>query len=64
MSSEYEDRSARRVEEMNEREVGEFLRRSSVSHLECAINLMMTHMSAPDAISVLEAEIDLLREHG
>lgn len=37
-----------------------YLRRSSITFLECAINLMMTHMNRDEVSSILRAEADML----
>lgn len=56
------DAAERRVAEMNEHETGEFLRRSSTTYLECAINLCLSHMGAEEVAELLESEAVLLRE--
>ena len=43
-------------------EAAEFLRRSSIVYMECAVSLMLTHMSVVDVISVLRSELEQLQE--
>lgn len=40
----------------------DFLRRSSLTYLECCISLMLTHMSKEEAAAILETEARLLRD--
>lgn len=42
----------------------EFLRRSSLTYLECCISLMLTHMPREEVTTVLEREAQMLRELG
>lgn len=42
----------------------DFLRRSSLTYLECCISLMLTHMPREEVTTVLEREAQILRELG
>lgn len=52
------------VEALSKRETEEFLRRSSLTYLECCISLMLTHMSIEETATVLERQAVNLREWG
>ncbi len=41
----------------------QYLERTSIRFLECAIHLMMTHLSVSRAIELLQAQIDILKEY-
>jgi hypothetical protein len=45
-------------------QVDDFLKRSSITFLECAINLMATHMSKEEIAATLEEEARLVKEMG
>ncbi|MDW9772564.1 hypothetical protein GOA89_11495 [Sinorhizobium meliloti] len=47
-----------------ERETGEYLRRQSIAFLECAVNLCATSMPLDTVADLLEAQAEMLREHG
>lgn len=49
-----------RLNRIAEQATDDFLHRSSVTFLECAINLMMTHMHKDDVAAILRAEADML----
>lgn len=42
-------------------ETAAFLRRASVTYLECCVSLMMTHLSREEVAAILEQEADMLR---
>lgn len=42
----------------------DFLRRRSITFLECAIDLMLTHMSTKEVKELLKAQIELINEFG
>ncbi|ESZ14296.1 hypothetical protein [Mesorhizobium sp. L48C026A00] len=46
---------------MAEREAAAFLRRTSITYLECCVSLMMTHLEREEVASILEKEADMLR---
>ncbi|TPM89849.1 hypothetical protein [Mesorhizobium sp. B2-1-3A] len=54
----------RRLDELSEAAVADYLRRASTTYLEACIALMLTSMSAEDAAQILEAEAQDLRELG
>jgi len=52
----------KRLEEMAEEATAAWLCRSSITYLECAISLMLTHMSKEAVVEVLRAETKMLEE--
>lgn len=54
----------KRLEEMAEEATAEWLCRSSITYLECAVSLALTHMSKEAVIEVMRAEIKMLEELG
>lgn len=54
--------SEKRLEEMAEEATAFWLARSSISFLECAIHLLLTHMTKDQVIEVLKTEIEMLDE--
>jgi hypothetical protein len=54
----------RDVERVAEAATADFLRRSSITYLECAIAVMLTHMSREEVIAILDQEADDLEEFG
>lgn len=42
----------------------EFLRRSSLTYLECCVSLMLTHLSREEVATILEREAEMVRELG
>jgi len=58
-----EDEEHKRLTQLCEEQREEFLRRSSVRFLECAVNLCVSHMSMEDVAQLLESQAALLREH-
>ncbi|WP_287237165.1 hypothetical protein [Mesorhizobium sp.] len=54
-------RSAKDIEQMAERETAAFLRRASITYLECCVSLMMTHLELEEVATILEKEADMLR---
>jgi hypothetical protein len=54
-----------KIEEIDaicERQKEDFLRRSSLTYLECCISLMLTHMSVEEVAAILERQAETLRE--
>lgn len=51
-----------RIDRMTEQAVEDYLHRSSVMFLECAINLMLTHMSKEAVAEILHTEADMIEE--
>ncbi|WP_246673710.1 MULTISPECIES: hypothetical protein [unclassified Mesorhizobium] len=54
-------RSAPDIDEMAEQETAAYLRRASITYLECCVSLMMTHLQREEVASILEQEADMLR---
>ncbi|MBW8908937.1 MAG: hypothetical protein JF620_07935 [Mesorhizobium sp.] len=54
-------RSAKDIEQIAERETAAYLRRASVTYLECCVSLMMTHLQREEVAAILEQEADMLR---
>ncbi len=54
--------SDKRLDEMPEEATAEWLCRSSITYLECAISLMLTHMTKEAVVEVLRAETKMLEE--
>lgn len=54
--------SQKRLDEMAEEATAFWLARSSITFLECAIHLLMTHMTKEAVIEVLRAETKMLEE--
>jgi len=50
------------LDRLAEQETAHFLRRSSLTYLECCVSLMLTHMAKEDVAALLEREAELLRE--
>jgi len=51
-----------RLERLSEEQKSEFLRRSSITYLECCIGLMLTHLPREEVAEILEREADMLRQ--
>lgn len=56
------NRSQKQLDEIAARETAAFLRRASVTYLECCISLMLTHLAREDVASILEQEAEMLRQ--
>ncbi|KXF79144.1 hypothetical protein ATN84_05280 [Paramesorhizobium deserti] len=52
------------LNDMSRQQTEVYLRRSSIGFLECAINLMATHMPLKDVADILEAEAKSIKELG
>ena len=52
------------LDELVKREHDEYLRRSSIRFLECAIHLCASHMPMPSVADLLEEQAKQLREWG
>jgi hypothetical protein len=55
-------RSAKDIDQMVAAETAAFLRRASITYLECCVSLMMTHLQREEVASILEQEADMLRK--
>ncbi|WP_225248192.1 hypothetical protein [Mesorhizobium sp. J8] len=54
-------RSVKDIEQMAAVETAAFLRRASITYLECCVSLMMTHLQREEVATILEQEADMLR---
>ncbi|WP_214476715.1 hypothetical protein [Mesorhizobium sp. dw_380] len=54
-------RPAKDIDHVAERETAAYLRRASITYLECCVSLMMTHLQREEVASILEQEADMLR---
>lgn len=52
------------LDRADEEAIDAFLHRSSVTYLECSINLMLSHMTIPQVAEILRAQAELLEELG
>lgn len=52
----------KRLEQMAEEATAEWLCRPSITYLECAISLMLTHMTKEAVLEVMRAETKMLEE--
>jgi hypothetical protein len=50
------------IDQLAAEETAAFLRRSSITYLECCVSLMMTHMGRDEIAAILEQEADMLRQ--
>ena len=50
------------IDDIAKRETASFLRRASVTYLECCISLMLTHLQREEVASILEAEAIMIRD--
>lgn len=55
-------RSMEELNRLSETETAAFLKRSSVTYLECCISLMLTHLPREEVIQILVGEAEMLRE--
>jgi hypothetical protein len=54
----------RKIDRLSREQTNEFLRRSSITYLECCVSLMLTHLSREEVASILEQEANMVRELG
>lgn len=52
----------RRLNNLSARLTDDYLRRSSVTYLECVVGLMLTHMTKEEVARMLEAQAKMVRE--
>jgi len=52
------------IERLAQQKTKEFLRRSSITYLECCISLMLTHLDREEVASILEGEASMVRDLG
>ncbi|TPM30005.1 hypothetical protein FJ967_27410 [Mesorhizobium sp. B2-3-4] len=55
-------RSVKDIDRLAAEETAAFLRRASITYLECCVSLMMTHMGRDEIAAILEQEADMLRK--
>lgn len=53
-----------RIDRLAESATADFLRRSSLTYLECCIAVMLTHLGHEEVAAILEREAKDLREFG
>lgn len=53
-----------KLEDLSRQRVEDYLRRASITYLECCVGLMLTHLSHQKVAEILEQEARLLREFG
>jgi len=54
----------RKIDRLSREQTNEYLRRSSITYLECCVSLMLTHLSREEVASILEQEAQMVRELG
>ena len=52
------------LERISQDQTENYLRRSSLTYLECCVSLMLTHMTMEEVAAILEQEARLVRELG
>lgn len=52
------------MDRMAREQTEDYLRRSSITYLECCLSLMLTHLSRDEVAAILEAEARMIRELG
>lgn len=50
------------IDRLGRQQIEAYLRRSSLTYLECCISLMLTHMTRDEVAEILEAEARIVRE--
>lgn len=50
------------INSLAQAETDAFLKRASITYLECCMSLMLTHMSREEVARILVAEAEMLRE--
>ncbi|MGX8008941.1 hypothetical protein ACVDG8_007955 [Mesorhizobium sp. ORM8.1] len=55
-------RSVTDIDQLAAERTTAFLRRASITYLECCVSLMMTHMGREEIAAILEQEADMLRK--
>ena len=53
-----------RIDRLSRERTSEFLRRSSITYLECCVSLMLTHLTREEVAAILEQEAEMVRELG
>ncbi|MCR4264685.1 hypothetical protein [Nitratireductor sp. ZSWI3] len=52
----------KQLDHMSKKVTEDYLRRSSITYLECCISLMLTHLAAEEVARVLEQEARFIRD--
>lgn len=55
-------RSPEEIDRIAAAQTAAFLRRASVTYLECCISLMMTHLPREEVIHILQQEAEMLEQ--
>ncbi|PSJ58773.1 hypothetical protein [Kumtagia ephedrae] len=55
-------RSTEEIEEIAAAQTAAFLRRASITYLECCISLMLTHLSREEVVHILSQEARMLQQ--
>jgi hypothetical protein len=55
-------RPAKDIDDIAARETAAFLRRASITYLECCVSLMMTHLQREEVATILEREAQMIRD--
>lgn len=53
-----------KIDRLSRQQTREFLRRSSITYLECCVSLMLTHLTREEVAAILEREAEMVRELG
>lgn len=54
----------RRIDRLSREQTEAFLRRSSITYLECCVSLMLTHLTREEVAAILEQEARMVRDLG
>ncbi|WEX10191.1 hypothetical protein [Chelativorans sp. AA-79] len=54
----------RKIDRLSREQTNDFLRRSSLTYLECCVSLMLTHLTREEVATILEQEAHMVRELG
>lgn len=54
----------RKIDRLSREQTEAFLRRSSITYLECCVSLMLTHMSQEEVAAILDQEARMVRDLG
>lgn len=56
------DRDLDRIKQLDEREKADFLRRNSLTYLECCTSLMLSHLSKREVVEALRMQARIVAE--
>lgn len=57
-------RSAEEVDQLATEATDAYLRRASITYLECCVSLMLTHLSRQEVAQILKEEAELVKQLG